>query len=609
MKAARLIAAGQAAAVGASLAALTQGVLKAMAMTKIKAVVGVIAVTFALVCGGGLIAFQTTAGANGLPEQAAAAGSNLNTGQSKLPAAAAKMKTDEELLQGDWIMVDGENKGEKLELAGVPKTFLKMSFAGDRIIFHDIMLEQPTDITFKVDTTKNPRQLTKFFKSGDKSKSETAIYAVSGDELKICVAGAELPAPTDFTAKKGSGQLLLVYRRDRPDAARDKEQLQGMWQIVAGEMDEMPLMTNVPEGDERRLVVFEGDKVSGQIFHPKGRYLAMSILGMWTIGPPENAGPKLEESKFTFAVDPSKKPRAINFLQGEKWNEAAIYHLEDDQLKIGFSLPGPRMGDRPAGFVGQGTGFIILKRKSSAPASLPEAAPRPIERPPAKHTEKNVAPKGAAEESGELRQTAAAQEPARKTTIIQLHKIAAEDAVNVLHATRRDLVVVAEPVENKIILSCGPQQFDELKRIIDAIDVSPEPARMTTVIQLFNIAAADAVNVLQATGRDMVVVAEPVENKLILNCLPQQLDEIKRIIIAIDVAPTQIPAKNGPLQGAWRVIYSESQGSEQELGNEIRRATSQGASEDRLLLFRLPIRPRRIVFHPDDDTAGDPPAG
>ncbi len=124
-----------------------------------------------------------------------------------------------------------------------------------------------------------------------------------------------------------------------------------------------------------------------------------------------------------------------------------------------------------------------------------------------------------------------------------------------------DLRLSVDPNTNSIIAAGSPADLDVIAAIIAKLDVvNAVEQRRTEVFQLFNAQAADVATTLTnfypalltfyktATGdtayveyqRNIIVVAEPVTNKLIVNVAPQIYPEIVRLIHEFDTQPAQV---------------------------------------------------------------------
>jgi len=118
-------------------------------------------------------------------------------------------KSDQDLIQGTWKVVEGERNGEK-----PPQEFLdnfKITFKGDKAIPEG---GGGGEASFKLDTGKKPRQITVTRAEGNRTMK--GIYQLDGDTLKICFGGeGNDNYPTEFTGKAGSNNMLMVFKRQK----------------------------------------------------------------------------------------------------------------------------------------------------------------------------------------------------------------------------------------------------------------------------------------------------------------------------------------------------------------------------------------------------------
>jgi uncharacterized protein (TIGR03067 family) len=134
-----------------------------------------------------------------------------------LPAAvlqddAAKKELDK--LQGSWTATEYEYNGNKGDANFVKQ--IKLICKDDKYT-QKIGDEVVEEGTHKLDPTKKPKTMDITVTAGqEKGKTQLAIYELEGDTFKICAAahGAK-ERPKEFTAKAGSGQLLIVLKRDK----------------------------------------------------------------------------------------------------------------------------------------------------------------------------------------------------------------------------------------------------------------------------------------------------------------------------------------------------------------------------------------------------------
>jgi uncharacterized protein (TIGR03067 family) len=232
IKSASLFAAGQAAATGAisaKAAALTEGVLKAMLLTKLKpATAGLLLVVAALCSATGLI-YRTQA--------AEQRGSPPLTAKDNKPSTAkrdGRPEPDKERLQGTWKIVSLVDDGEKHE----SEVGDKWTFKGTTVKEHSPAKKNSGESTsylrYRLDETTSPRLIdlvegkaddlfdTEAFdkRLGDVDERKEGIYAVAGDSLTICISRKKGERPTAFESRQGSDYLLIVLKRESPNDER-----------------------------------------------------------------------------------------------------------------------------------------------------------------------------------------------------------------------------------------------------------------------------------------------------------------------------------------------------------------------------------------------------
>jgi RNA polymerase sigma-70 factor (ECF subfamily) len=194
-RAATSVAAGQAAGAVTSttVAALTEGMVKAMRLTKLKAVAAVL-LGFALLGGGG---FR-------LAHHVWAAGQN----DGPAPAAATKdekAKSDKDLLQGTWVE---ESRGADGEKVAEEKRW-KLVFDGDQVTWSDRGKER--EGTFTIDPEQKPKEIDLSLNSP--TLVLTGIYELKDDTLKTLWREADRGGlPKTFDPKKG---FLIVLKKQK----------------------------------------------------------------------------------------------------------------------------------------------------------------------------------------------------------------------------------------------------------------------------------------------------------------------------------------------------------------------------------------------------------
>jgi uncharacterized protein (TIGR03067 family) len=120
-------------------------------------------------------------------------------------------KDDLKKFEGSWQLVAREQDGDKAPAEAV-KT-VKAVVKGNKVT---ITADGKTvmEAEFTLDAGKKPKTCDANVTAGeDKGKKLLAIYEIEGDTIKLCVNEKE--RPKEFTAKKGSGNVLETYTREK----------------------------------------------------------------------------------------------------------------------------------------------------------------------------------------------------------------------------------------------------------------------------------------------------------------------------------------------------------------------------------------------------------
>jgi uncharacterized protein (TIGR03067 family) len=122
------------------------------------------------------------------------------------------VKKDKEKLQGAWRVIVAEKNGEKRDREDLVK--VQIVIAGDKLTIKDPRLSDE-GMVYQLDPRKKPKEIN--LRGAETKEVNRGIYALDGDELKICFANEPGKArPTDFTAKAKSGRVLVVAKRPKP---------------------------------------------------------------------------------------------------------------------------------------------------------------------------------------------------------------------------------------------------------------------------------------------------------------------------------------------------------------------------------------------------------
>jgi RNA polymerase sigma factor (sigma-70 family) len=171
-------------ATSASVAALTQGVLKAMLFAKLKTALMVVLTLVAL---WGVLGYAVAVVAT--------------------PAQDAK--ADKEKLQGTWEFVSVQFGGK--EAQGDEAEQMK----NQKYVFKGDKLTAKVEIEYTIDPTKNPKEIDWKIDEGPPQERGTwkGIYQLKGDELTLCMAMPNRDRPTEFASKEGELAGLLKLKR------------------------------------------------------------------------------------------------------------------------------------------------------------------------------------------------------------------------------------------------------------------------------------------------------------------------------------------------------------------------------------------------------------
>jgi len=122
-----------------------------------------------------------------------------------------KPKTDQELIQGTWKVVSAQESGKS---PTIPDD-LRFLITADTLMIKPGK-DDPIGMKYKLDPSKKPKAMdTTHEIDPGKPTSQLAIYALDGDELKLCLDAAGKPRPTKFESKADTQDVLAVFKRDK----------------------------------------------------------------------------------------------------------------------------------------------------------------------------------------------------------------------------------------------------------------------------------------------------------------------------------------------------------------------------------------------------------
>jgi RNA polymerase sigma factor (sigma-70 family) len=222
LEAASLFAAGKAAcagAISAPVAALAEGVMKAMFSTRLKTVT---AIVFLLVLLGAGPAAWTCYGQSSAGGPGPAPTTTSSESATRRPGPA-RPASDHQAIQGTWKVV-------RCELAGrnVPTGDFFVVITADRLVVKDEGLTR--EFAYSLDPRKTPRHIDWVPAFGlNKGKVIRGTYRLGGDILVLCTSGLpEERRPTEFRTEPGRPGSLMVLERETPAPQRPEW---GKWEV------------------------------------------------------------------------------------------------------------------------------------------------------------------------------------------------------------------------------------------------------------------------------------------------------------------------------------------------------------------------------------------
>jgi uncharacterized protein (TIGR03067 family) len=205
-----LAAVGQAGVIPSKVAALTEGVMKNMLLSKLARMAVVVLVLGMAALGGGLLHQHRAAAQPGQAEKLQSAG-----GQGAGAPRKETVKNELAKLEGTWTLVSLERKEEK-----VPDEDLKhwqLTIKGNQWT-----MQSPNWVdsgTFRIDLSKKPKTMDLTYNLPRRKLLLRGIYKLdsttAGYTLTLCrVSRQELPPPKEFKTSKSAG-VLFVWKRVR----------------------------------------------------------------------------------------------------------------------------------------------------------------------------------------------------------------------------------------------------------------------------------------------------------------------------------------------------------------------------------------------------------
>jgi uncharacterized protein (TIGR03067 family) len=224
------------AVISAKVAALTEGMVKAMFVNKIKGVLAVVLVFAALTGAVGLI-YRSQAVAEQPLAKTQQIGKARDAAQPLAQPIPKPPKTDQERMVGNWFITN-DDSGRKGEMWVI---------TADTILMHAKNLGVNAVKYFhRVDAGKTPKQIDITVKkvNGQSVGVIKGIYVLDGDQLRLCLGGVDKDRPAAFPDKPKPGEVLMLHRamldgtppkaKQEQPAKTDLELMAGLWTIVNG---------------------------------------------------------------------------------------------------------------------------------------------------------------------------------------------------------------------------------------------------------------------------------------------------------------------------------------------------------------------------------------
>ena len=120
-------------------------------------------------------------------------------------------KTDEDKIQGTWSFVSVEKGGIDVNDDFVKEA--KLTITADKVKL--AAGGKDMEAGYKLDASKKPKHMDILINEGGKELVVKGIYALDGDELKVCFGGPGDNRPTEFKSAGGSNEQMAVMKRDK----------------------------------------------------------------------------------------------------------------------------------------------------------------------------------------------------------------------------------------------------------------------------------------------------------------------------------------------------------------------------------------------------------
>jgi uncharacterized protein (TIGR03067 family) len=125
----------------------------------------------------------------------------------------AKSETDQDRLQGTWVLVGGRRPFTEKEIEDYG---IKWTFKGELLDCKAKTSPVSDEGTFTLDPKMEPKTIDHKVTAGRyKGKTFLGIYKIDGDSLTICEGNPDGERPTEFKSDPKDSIRLLVFKRDK----------------------------------------------------------------------------------------------------------------------------------------------------------------------------------------------------------------------------------------------------------------------------------------------------------------------------------------------------------------------------------------------------------
>jgi uncharacterized protein (TIGR03067 family) len=128
-------------------------------------------------------------------------------------------KEDLQKLQGKWELVSATYDGKPRAPSPFPGKVI-WTIAKNKLTYPPPRTKDgkvagpPEEDEITIDATKKPKAIdVRQVREGKEPVVQRAIYALDGDQLKICADMADKGRPEAFESKAGSGRSLIILKR------------------------------------------------------------------------------------------------------------------------------------------------------------------------------------------------------------------------------------------------------------------------------------------------------------------------------------------------------------------------------------------------------------